>query len=38
MAVTLIEIETQWSITDVWDAHQALDILEDLEVLVDRAS
>lgn len=31
--MSLIEIETQWSITDVWDAHQALDILEDLEVL-----
>ena len=38
MTVSLIEIETHWSITDVWDAHQALDILEDLEVLNDRTS
>jgi len=38
MSVSPIEIETQWSITDVWDANQALDILEDLEVLNDGAS
>lgn len=31
--MSLNEIETAWSITDVWDANQALDIIEDLEVL-----
>jgi hypothetical protein len=38
MSASLNEIETQWSITDVWDANQAIDILEDLEVLSERAS
>ena len=29
--VSLIEIQTQWSIEDVWQAHQVLDLHEELE-------
>jgi len=31
----LIEIQTQWSIVDVQDANQALDIMEDLEAQIN---
>jgi hypothetical protein len=31
MRVTLHEVETHWSITDLQDAHAMLDMLEDAE-------
>lgn len=31
MRATLYEIETHWSITDLQDAHAALDMIEDVE-------
>jgi len=36
MSASLIEIETQWTIEDVRRAHLALDLAEDLAVLVER--
>ena len=30
---TLVEIENEWSIEDVYNAHMFLDVREDLEVL-----
>ena len=33
MRATLQEIETHWSITDLQDAHAALDLIEDAEAL-----
>lgn len=30
------EIETQWSLMDMWEAHVGLDMIDDLTILVDR--
>ena len=35
ISASLAEIETEWTICDVLDAHEALDVVEDLAVLMD---
>lgn len=32
---TLTEIESGWTMLDVWSAHQVLDLNEDLDVLAN---
>lgn len=31
-----LEIESEWTMLDVLEAHEALDVIEDLQVLADR--
>ncbi len=35
LTVTRVELESQWSIEDAHDAHDALDLAEDMAILVD---
>jgi hypothetical protein len=38
MSVSKLEIETQWSLDDVLDAHMALDVWDELEFKASQPS
>lgn len=37
ISASLIEIETEWTMADVAEAHEALDAAEDIEIAISEA-